>query len=305
VRLYEEVNDNHYVLPFAAVIVYLLMVFVFIPKFRQIAPPPSWIRHAFAAWNFFLSYFSTVGILICGLYVYLMLEKHGLRWMLCNDAMMLGPWDDPDVSCFGVVGTMMSLFMLSKFPELFDTFFLVYMGKPVPFLHWYHHATVLLYCWFAYQSATPSAVIFGTMNYLVHSIMYFYFGVSVYTKRLGFMRMPITMLQTSQMAMGIYLTYKAYQFTHDRTKSPDGAAPGATEVPCAPEEGTDGFYHGDCGCSKTYTESGYFYYSALLYVGYFLLFAKLFYDNYIGGGKKKAGGKSKAAAKPEEAKKDQ
>ena len=40
----------------------------------------------------------------------------------------------------------MYMFMLSKFPELVDTVLLVLRGRPVPFLHWYHHITVLLYC---------------------------------------------------------------------------------------------------------------------------------------------------------------
>ena len=39
------------------------------------------------------------------------------------------------------------LFMWSKFPELFDTVLLVLRGRPVIFLHWHHHVTVLLFCW--------------------------------------------------------------------------------------------------------------------------------------------------------------
>merc|ERR1712127_1141715 len=43
------------------------------------------------------------------------------------------------------------LFVLSKFAELWDTFFIVVHKKPLIFLHWYHHITVLLYCWVAWQ----------------------------------------------------------------------------------------------------------------------------------------------------------
>lgn len=40
-------------------------------------------------------------------------------------------------------------------PELVDTLFIVLRKKPLIFLHWYHHITVLLFCWHAF--ATLSA----------------------------------------------------------------------------------------------------------------------------------------------------
>ena len=56
----------------------------------------------------------------------------------------------------GTAGLATLAFVLSKIPELIDTVFLVMMKKPPIFLHWYHHVTVLLYCWNAYvtESAT-------------------------------------------------------------------------------------------------------------------------------------------------------
>lgn len=42
-------------------------------------------------------------------------------------------------------------FCFSKLPELVDTVFIVLRKQPLIFLHWYHHASVLIYCWFSYQ----------------------------------------------------------------------------------------------------------------------------------------------------------
>ncbi|VDL66713.1 unnamed protein product [Nippostrongylus brasiliensis] len=39
------------------------------------------------------------------------------------------------------------MFAFSKIAELGDTVFLVLRKRPVIFLHWYHHAVVLVYCW--------------------------------------------------------------------------------------------------------------------------------------------------------------
>ena len=39
-----------------------------------------------------------------------------------------------------------------------DTVFLVLQKKPVIFLHWFHHVTVLLYCWHAFANWTASGL---------------------------------------------------------------------------------------------------------------------------------------------------
>lgn len=52
--------------------------------------------------------------------------------------------------------------------------------KKVIFLHWFHHCTVLLYCWHAYHNRIAPGIWFAAMNYSVHSVMYaYYFAASV------------------------------------------------------------------------------------------------------------------------------
>jgi len=92
--------------------------------------------------------------------------------------------------------------MLSKIPELADTGFLIARGRPVGLLHWFHHATVLLYCWFAYSARSSSGLFFCAMNYLVHSVMYAYFAAVAagYKPSWG---AHVTRLQIAQMVAGV------------------------------------------------------------------------------------------------------
>lgn len=55
-----------------------------------------------------------------------------------------------------------------QIPELGDTIFVVLRKKPLIFLHWYHHVTVLLYCWHSYYEQTTYGLYFISMNYTVH-----------------------------------------------------------------------------------------------------------------------------------------
>ena len=227
------VRANEWHAPVIACVSYVLLIFVIIPAIRwKVAP--GYVKHLFALWNLILSIFSTFGFAIGAPYVYRQLSTHGLQHLVCSDKLMLGTKDD-DAACYGTIGFAMSLFMLSKFPELGDTFFLAGMKKPLSFLHWYHHITVLLYSWFAYTNATPTAVTFGTINFGVHSVMYFYFCFANYTRKLGFMRKPITTIQLLQMAIGVSLTLLAYYFQQTT------------------------------GCSATYTDSGFYLFCSCIY----------------------------------------
>jgi len=107
----------------------------------------------------------------------------------------------------GATGFWVQMFCLSKFPELIDTFFIVIHKKPLIFLHWYHHISVLLYCWHAYVTKAPAGLFFVTMNYGVHAIMYFYyFLMAVKLKPKWFNSIWITVCQISQMVVGVAVT---------------------------------------------------------------------------------------------------
>ena len=96
--------------------------------------------------------------------------------------------------------------MLSKVLELGDTMFIVLRKSQLNFLHWYHHTTALVYCWYSYPTLHEFGNWFGGVNYLIHTIMYSYYAL----RSMG-VRLPssiakfITVLQILQMLVGISL----------------------------------------------------------------------------------------------------
>merc|ERR1711871_948387 len=124
-----------------------------------------------------------------------MSKPEGLVFTLCQHG-ELG-WGD------GSTGLWVQLFVYSKIPELFDTFFIVARQSPLIFLHWYHHVTVLLYCWHSYATEAPQALYFVAMNYSVHAIMYCYYACTALRLKFPLPPWTITMAQISQMVVGV------------------------------------------------------------------------------------------------------
>merc|ERR1719331_1721602 len=107
----------------------------------------------------------------------------------------------------GATGMWVQFFIFSKIPELFDTFFIVARKKPLVFLHWYHHITVLLFCWHSYVTQSPGGIYFAAMNYAVHALMYgYYFLMAARMLPKWFPAGIVTISQISQMVVGVVLT---------------------------------------------------------------------------------------------------
>jgi len=200
-------------------------------------------------WNLSLSAFSWFGLirtlpqLIHNLYAY------SIEEVFCND---------PE-SAFGSgsTGLWVQLFILSKFPELLDTFFIVIHKKELIFLHWYHHVTVLLYCWHSYVSSSPTGLFFVVMNYAVHAIMYgYYFLMAIKMKPKWLKGFYITTAQITQMIVGVVVTILSFYFYSKHSGNRE-----------------------HCFIQKQNNTAAF-----LMYGSYLLLFCHFFYTKYLNVG---------------------
>jgi len=141
----------------------------------------------------------------------------------------------------------------------------VIRGKGVLFLHWYHHISVLLYCWYVTQKRYP-ATAFAVINAFVHSVMYYYYFRTAQGIRPAFAKM-VTQIQLIQMAMGMCFTAIFVYWHYESPKS--------------------------CSGGKTVQASGLleasFGVTGAMYLSYFVLFFILYIDRYCNKNKKSAG----------------
>lgn len=199
-------------------------------------------------WNLALATFSLVGFVrVLPLAIHT-LVNYSWKENICFDPL--------SHSGHSEAGVWILFFSLSKIAELFDTFFIVVHKKPLILLHWYHHTTVLLYCWYFLVYTAPSALYFCVLNYGVHAVMYsYYFLMSAKMKPKWFNAKFITIIQLVQMVIGVILTVMGVI----ATKS-------------------------DPNCHTKWINIVPTY---IMYFSYFLLFLKFFINRYYGKGNKK------------------
>ncbi|CAG7827612.1 unnamed protein product [Allacma fusca] len=140
--------------------------------------------------------------------------------------------------------------IMSRVLELGGTAFIILKKKPLIFLHWYHHVTVLIYSWYFYESYEISLRVFGIVNSFVHSVVYFYFvlkGLGVKMPRK--LAMFLTAVQLSEMFFGIAVNLYNLNMKNRGIE-----------------------------CHREYAS---IYAAFTMYATYFILFAKLFRDAYL------------------------
>merc|ERR1719284_1699306 len=131
------------------------------------------------------------------------LSKKGFFFSVCADTTSMVEYVQEYPAMLAL-----ALFCLSKIPELGDTVFLILKRRDVRLLQWYHHTTVMLFCWLALATEYTPGIWFAVTNYFVHAIMYMYFflmtfrGAQKVLKRIAPL---ITIIQTTQMVWGLII----------------------------------------------------------------------------------------------------
>lgn len=245
---FEEEFDNVKIKPyieeywkmvvFTSIAAYLAMI-VFMQWYMRSRPRYE-VRSLLVVWNVALASFSIIGAART-LPEFVLSLQHGIYYSVCDPSFITND---------RVSGFWASLFVLSKVPELGDTFFILLRKQPLIFLHWYHHMTVLMYSFFSWSEYTASSRWFIVMNYIVHSVMYSYYACKALRWRVPrSIAMVITAMQISQMFIGLLVNTWTLQ-----TKQ--------NGLPC----------HVSDENIKA---------SLLMYASYFVLFCKFFFDSYM------------------------
>lgn len=165
------------------------------------------LRLLLAAWNALLSSFSFIGMFRTVPFLLASVISKPYYDTICKSPTDEGGYGN------GPVGFWVMLFIFSKVPELIDTVFIVLRKKKLIFLHWYHHVTVLLYCWHAFSTLAGTGLYFVAMNYSVHAVMYGYYclqAVNMLPK--SFPTVLITVAQITQMFVGTGVCISAWFF---------------------------------------------------------------------------------------------
>lgn len=161
--------------------------------------PAYRLHRSLIAWNVSLAVFSTVGAVRSVPWFVTFVSQFGLHASCCIE---------PNIN--GVFGFWVWAFIVSKIPELVDTFFIIARKQRLIFLHWFHHVSVLLFVWYGNSENISIGPWFVVMNYPIHALMYIHFSLRAMKIKVPVVvPLFITSLQVAQMLAGTTITLYA------------------------------------------------------------------------------------------------
>lgn len=205
-----EFAENHMTLPLILSACYLMACYIGSAYMNRPSVERFDLKYPLVYWNAGLSLFSYMGALrTVPELLYRVSMENTLTDTICRSPTTT--WGN------GASGFWVQLFVFSKIPELVDTAFIVARKRPLLFLHWYHHVTVLLYCWHSFATQAPQALYFVAMNYSVHAIMYGYYCLMALKMKPAWLSpFVITAAQITQMMVGMIVQMaSSYKYLMD------------------------------------------------------------------------------------------
>lgn len=174
---------------------YILVIGILKEKMKNVKPFD--LKKYLAIWSALLAFFSIIGTYYV-LPIFLnMITKHGFRHSICSK----------DANTHYLIKLWSYMFAWSKVFELGDTIFIVLRKQKLIFLHWYHHALTLIYCFLACKNLISVHVWMMTLNLFIHSIMYSYYSLKACNIFLPkSISMCITASQILQMIIGLLVS---------------------------------------------------------------------------------------------------
>ena len=164
---------------------------------------PWYLRRPLTMWNTGLAVFSILGTLTLLPAMAAGVWGEGVSYTVCQ-RIVYGSASPPR-------NLWSLLFVLFKIIELGDTTFVILRKTPLNFLHWYHHLTVMMYCWMQYPGRDGVANWYILLNFFIHSVMYTYYAIKASGYRVtSSVAQVITTLQLTQFVIGILSTLLAF-----------------------------------------------------------------------------------------------
>ena len=163
---------------------------------------PFQLKKQLLVWNIALALISFLVLIRCGPVYYDRIIEYGFYGSMCY----AGAAEHKQAMAFWAY-----VFTLAKVLELGDTALIVLMKKPLHLVHWFHHASVLLFTWYSFAHMSITQLSFMLANVLVHVCMYSYLALKAMKAPMPkAAAMAITILELIQLVFSIFINIAGY-----------------------------------------------------------------------------------------------